>query len=96
MKPEKDSLLFPKQVSKSTEETMRVVDKVVAEKRQAVFKRFPLLLTLLATFGVVATLYGFERIIDTIPIFAENPFILFVVGLLALAFTGTLYKKLGS
>jgi len=86
----------PSFIAKSTEETIRVVDKVVAEKRKAVFNRFPLLFTLLGTFGVVATLYGFERIIDRIPLFLENPYILLIFGLLVLGSTGSLYRKLGN
>lgn len=62
--------------------------------RDHVFKRFPLLFTLLGTFGLVATLYGFERLIDQVDLFAENPLILLTTGILLLIFTGTLYKKL--
>jgi hypothetical protein len=50
---------------------------------------------MLATFGVVSTLYGFERLIDKIDIFSENPIILLSVGIITLVLTGTLYKKLG-
>lgn len=64
------------------------------EKKQAVFARFPLLFTLLGTFGLVATLYGFEGIIDRIDPLNENPVIMLGVGLATLAFTGTLYKVL--
>lgn len=71
------------------------LDKLLIENRTRVFERFPLLFTLLATFGFVATLYGFEGIIDSIDLFSENPFILLLAGLAMLLFTGTLYKKLG-
>lgn len=70
-----------------------VVNKLARTKDSA-FARFPLLFTLLGTFGVVATFYGFEGIIDRISILADNPYILLCTGLLALVFTGTLYKKL--
>lgn len=63
-------------------------------KRDHVFKRFPLLFTLMGTFGLVATLYGFERLIDQIELFVENPLILLGTGILTLVLTGTLYKKL--
>ena len=91
----KESQGHPNFIAKSTGETVRAVDKVVAEKRKAACHRFPLVFTLLGTFGVVATLYGFERIIDDIPLFADSPYILLIFGLLVLAFTGTLYRKLG-
>jgi len=63
--------------------------------KRAVFERFPLLFTLLGAFGLVATFYGFERIIDRIHFFSNNPFILLGTGIVVLLFTGTLYQKLG-
>jgi hypothetical protein len=65
------------------------------EQRDSVFKRFPLLFTLLGTFGLVATFYGFQHIIQKIPLLANNPYITLGVGLAVLLLTGTLYKKLG-
>ena len=62
---------------------------------RSVFARFPLVFTLLGSFGLVATLYGFEGIIDRIDLFKENPFILLVTGVAILMFTGRLYKALG-
>ena len=63
-------------------------------RRERVFEKFPLLFTLLGAFGLVATFYGFERVIDDIDILANNPFILLGVGIGILIFTGTLYSKL--
>lgn len=71
------------------------INKRLERQRRAVFTRFPLLFTLLATFGLVATLYGFEGVINQIPFFTNNPYVLLVTGVVILAFTGTLYKKLG-
>ncbi len=76
------------------EKEAEVVQKL-AEKREGVFERFPLLFTLLGTFGLVATFYGFEALIDRIDLLANNPFILLGVGLATLIITGSLYKKLG-
>ena len=70
-----------------------VVGKLAA-KRDTTFGRSPLLFTMLATFGLVATLYGFERLIDKIDLLADNPFILLAIGVLTLILTGSLYKKL--
>jgi len=70
-----------------------VVSKL-ASGRNSTFARFPLLFTLLGAFGVVATLYGFERLIDKIDLLADNPFILLASGVLILILTGSLYKKL--
>lgn len=65
------------------------------QRRQNAVQRFPLIFTLMAAFGLVATFYGFEHLIDKIDPLADNPFILLVVGITTLAITGTLYKKLG-
>jgi len=80
----------PKRV---TEIPRPVVGKLTS-KRNSAFNRFPLLFTLLGTFGVVATFYGFERLIDKSEILSENPFILLGAGVLTLILTGSLYKKL--
>jgi hypothetical protein len=84
-------------VLKSSSRVKKVEERVVGgllRRRQSAFHRFPLLFTLLATFGLVSTLYGFERLIDKIDFLSNNPFILLGVGLLTLVVTGTLYKKL--
>jgi hypothetical protein len=62
--------------------------------RDSALSRFPVIFVLLSSFGLVATFYGFEKIIDGIPFFVEYPQMVLVTGLLALAITGTLYKKL--
>jgi hypothetical protein len=69
--------------------------EILAHTRDTAFKRFPLVFTLLGTFGLVSTLYGVQHIFNRIPILANNPIVSLVVGLLILLFTGTLYKKLG-
>jgi len=62
--------------------------------RDSVFVHFPIIFALLTTFGLVATFYGFEKIIDEITFFANHPILVLLAGLLALAVTGRLYKKL--
>ena len=82
-----------------TPENIKKVETAVVQKfeksKDNAYSRFPLLFTLLSAFGVVATFYGFERIIDKIPLLANNPVILLGVGVGTLIVTGTLYKKLG-
>jgi hypothetical protein len=70
----------------------KVATKIKKTRRSA-FERFPLAFTLLGTFGVVATFYGFEGIIDS-TFLNEHPFVLLCVGLLTLVATGSLYRKL--
>lgn len=67
----------------------------LAEGRNTAVSKFPLLFTLLTAFGVVATFYGFEHLIDQSPWLSENPLILLSVGVGTLVLTGALYKKLG-
>ena len=85
----------PKHFARNREQAaVELLEKMLAEKRKAVFQRFPLVFTLLAAFGFVATFYGFERLMDQVGL-SENPIILLVIGIGILIFTGTLYKKLG-
>jgi len=62
--------------------------------RDSTFQRFPVILLLLSTFGVVAVLYGFEKVIDQIDFMANNPLFILGIGIGTLALTGSLYKKL--
>ena len=78
---------------KVVEAPRREVAKLFNPKKNA-FDRFPLLFTLLASFGVVATFYGFEGLINKVDLLANNPFIVLGTGILLLILTGTLYKKL--
>ncbi len=61
---------------------------------RSAFRRYPVLFSLLTTFGVVCVLYGLEQILDTIVFIREYPGALFAVGIAILVLTGTLYKKL--
>lgn len=67
----------------------------LAEGRNNAVQKFPLLFTMLTTFGIVATFYGFEHLIDQIEWLSNNPLSLLAVGLGTLLVTGALYKKLG-
>ena len=87
--------LSPKHFAFNPEQTTtQLLEKVIAKKRKAVFERFPLMFTLLTAFGFVAMFYGFEGVMDQTGL-SENPVLLLAIGLGALIFTGTLYKKLG-
>ena len=68
--------------------------KKLDEKRTLAETRFPLVTALFATFGFVCLLYGFEKMIDGIDFLANNPISLLIIGLIILAVTGTVYKKL--
>jgi hypothetical protein len=78
---------------KIIEKEVAIVQKI-GEKREKAFEKYPLVFTLLGTFGLVATFYGFERVIDRIDVFKDNPYILLGTGIITLVVTGSLYKKL--
>ena len=72
----------------------KTVEESTVRIRRTVFERFPFLIIGLSTFGLVAVFYSFERVITMVPVLDNNPLLLFTIGVLALAATGTLYKKL--
>lgn len=74
--------------------TEQKVIRKIADERERVETRFPLLFGMLITFGFVSTLYGFEKLIDRIDFFINNPWVLLVTGLAILVATGAAYKKL--
>lgn len=71
----------------------KIVEKAV-QKRESAAERFPLIFGLFATFGFVSVLYGFEKLIDRVDLFVNNPWILLTTGLVILLVTGFAYKKL--
>ncbi len=84
--PKKDLLPFTKAEEKFIERMI--------QKRDHAELKFPLFTALAATFGFVSVLYGFEKMIDNVKLFSDNPSILLFTGLLILVLTGTVYKKL--
>lgn len=82
-------------VTKKLEHAVVNTERVFEPVRNSLFKRFPISLTLLVTFGVAATFYGTERLIAQITWLNERPLLILCAGICALAFTGKLYQKLG-
>lgn len=80
--------------TEAIEDAGEFVAKKVQDVSRSTFARFPIVFTMLTTFGLVATLYGFEKVIDRIDFFNAYPEVLMLIGLIILAGTGTLYKKL--
>ncbi len=72
----------------------KIIDKAT-KSRESIAERYPLTFALIGTFGLVSTFYGFEKIIDSIDTFANNPWILLVFGLVTLSVTGLALRKLG-
>ena len=82
-------------VETSTTEFTKTVDGYVAPVRKTIFRRFPVLFSLLVTFGVCATFLGMEQLILRSVFLQANPEYILFAGMSILVFTGTLYKKLG-
>ena len=76
--------------------TAKELDAYVSPVRSSVLRRFPILFTLLTTFGVAATFLAFEKILTQYELLNRYPWLILLIGVSALAFTGTLYKKLDS
>lgn len=76
------------------ERTAQEMNEFMHRHNHTVFGRYPLLFSLLGTFGVAAILYGFETMLDEIPYFHERPMIPLVIGVAILVGTGTLYKRI--
>lgn len=75
-----------------------VDDKIIekaAKHRESIAEHYPLTFALLGTFGLVSTFYGFEKLIDSIPFLANNPWFLLLIGLTTLLITGLALRKLG-
>lgn len=83
------------QLETITASTQKSFDTLAKPIRKRVLKRYPTVFLFLVTFGVVATLLGLEQMLLRYDVFVDRPELLFITGVLVLAFTGTLYKKLG-
>ncbi len=82
-------------VETTATEFTKTVDGYVTPVRKTIFRRFPVLFSLLATFGVCSTFLGMEQLILRSAFLESNPEYVLCIGVSILVFTGTLYKKLG-
>jgi len=79
---------------KQLEDILRNFHDRTGEYTQPVLSRYPLLFSFLIIFSVAAIIHGFEMWADSVGFFTENPGLLMLLGILALLFTGMLYKSL--
>lgn len=75
-------------------EAEKYLIKKLDDTRLGAKARFPLLTALFATFGFVTLLAGFQSMLEKIEFLNNNPWLLVITGLVMLAITGTVYKKL--
>lgn len=84
----------PNTFLKKPAELIRKEEMQVTKIRQTYEQKYPVLFALGAGFGIVSTFYGFEKLIDRVDLFVNNPWILLATGLLILSVTGSFYNKL--
>lgn len=89
--------MFPtlETVETTTTAVTRTVDGYVMPVRKTIFKRFPVLFSLLVTFGASATFLGIEQVLLQYALLRNHPELILLAGITVLVFTGRLYKKLG-
>ncbi len=69
-------------------------EKKILKSRKTYAQKYPLFFAFAGAFGLVCTFYGFEKLIDKIDLFTNNPWILLATGVTLLFITGTFYNKL--
>ena len=79
---------------KKMETLVRDMHDTAAAYTQPVLARYPLTFAFLLAFSLAAFLHGFELIVERVPLFRENPWLLVGLGALGLFVTGSLYKSL--
>ena len=82
--------------SEHTEREVKRLRERIAGLQESAFERFPLVFTMLGTFGLVAPLYGFEGVLDNVSFFADNPVAMLITGVVVLIVTGSLYRQLNN
>ena len=70
------------------------LNEVMASRTRSAFRRYPLTFALLILAGVIIVSEGVKGILRSLGLFDFNPWILLIIGILILAITGKLYKKL--
>jgi hypothetical protein len=79
---------------KKAEDMVKGVHDGAGKYTKPVLKRYPLLFSFLSVFSFAAILRGFDMWVEQIGLFEEHPAVLILIGVIALLFTGTLYKTL--
>jgi hypothetical protein len=87
---------FSKKISlESLEKRQEKIISLLHEEQRLAKERFPLVYAMLATFGLVCTIAGFNHVIAKIEFLNNNPITLIIFGIGLLLITGAAYKKLG-
>jgi uncharacterized integral membrane protein len=84
----------PRPILQKPAELIRKEEQQVVKIRDTYAQKYPIIFAVGAAFGVVSTFYGFEKLIDRVDLFVNNPWILLATGLASLTLTGSFYNKL--
>lgn len=84
----------PNTFLKKPAELIKREEAQVNKIRETYEQKYPVLFAIGAGFGIVSTFYGFEKLIDRVDLFVNNPWILLATGLATLMVTGSFYNKL--
>jgi phosphotransferase system glucose/maltose/N-acetylglucosamine-specific IIC component len=79
---------------KKVEELTAKLNESFSKKGKSVFERYPLLFALLVIFGATMMSQGVKELIMHVSFLKTNPLLMFIIGVVILIITGTLYKKL--
>lgn len=86
--------MIDKDPIKQMEDAIKIAHDSAGKYTQPVLRRYPLLFSFLTVFGVASILHGFELVAEKIELFNNYPFLLILIGVIILFFTGMLYKSL--
>ncbi|KKS04307.1 MAG: hypothetical protein UU82_C0011G0010 [Candidatus Nomurabacteria bacterium GW2011_GWC2_41_8] len=81
-------------ILKHIEDLSNQVNRMMASRARAVFRRYPVTFGLMILIGVMAVHEGLKGLMREFGLLNINPWYLLVAGLAILTITGTLYKKL--
>src|SRR3989344_1513455 len=97
MKPENDNQ-HEKRVSldilKHIEDLSNQINRMMASRARAVFRRYPITFGLMILIGVMAVHEGLKGLMKEFGLLDIDPWYLLAAGLAMLTITGRLYKKL--
>ena len=79
---------------KKIEDLTVTLDKFFNKKGKLVFARYPVVFALLVVVGATMMSMGIKELILKISFLNQNPWVMFLGGILILILTGTLYKNL--
>lgn len=79
---------------KRAEDLADDLNRFFHKRSKSVFNRYPVAFALFVVVGVTLMSQGIKGLLFEIPFLNNSPLLMFLVGILILIITGTLYKKL--